>query len=288
MSDLHVRNHSVETFTGLYLPMPARLLQSEVHVWLCTYDHVVPADLVHARLLDLSSDELDRHARYTHDDARIQFLLGRSLLRRRLSAYFPHMLPQDWCFDHTTLGKPMLSTRHGIAPLHFNISHCEGIVAVAFSGIAPTGIDVEPYTRRGQLECIMRLAFTAREREQLQADQTFDALVRHWTKKEALLKAIGCGLSLAPHRLELLCTGHDAGRVWLWTSDDDTAYAWSLALHGKLMHPDIVVRAACSSLHPLRAGADTSKLCRVKPVHDVQYRILDRAETDAQVSRSAL
>lgn len=87
---------------------------------------------------------------------------------------------------------------------HFNISHAGRGMAFAFSEKQELGIDIEAVARRhGPLELAARF-FTAAETEALSAlapSRQGAAFVRLWTCKEAVLKALGHGISFGLDRL---------------------------------------------------------------------------------------
>lgn len=109
-------------------------------------------------------------------------------------------------------GRPTLRSR---ASLSFNLSHSGSLALVAVTEGATVGVDVEAYTRRPT----ERLAHRSLSSVEL-ADWTSlpdvdrdRAFFRHWTRKEALLKAQGRGIA----RLrELTATPAPAG----WTIED--------------------------------------------------------------------
>lgn len=100
-------------------------------------------------------------------------------------------------------GKPFLAEPH--AGLHFNLSHCEDLAIVALCCDGPVGVDIEPAGRAPSLlECVEvfchpdEIAALPVEEARRAA-----ALLEIWTGKEALLKALGTGLSLAPQTVAL-------------------------------------------------------------------------------------
>ncbi|MCQ2287203.1 MAG: 4'-phosphopantetheinyl transferase superfamily protein [Bacteroidales bacterium] len=95
-------------------------------------------------------------------------------------------LPQ---LSYNELGKPSLANYPSV---HFNMSHCKRAVAVAIHN-APVGIDVE-CDRRISPELIRRVC---NENEISAVNGAADSameFVRLWTRKEALLKCMGCGI----------------------------------------------------------------------------------------------
>lgn len=96
-------------------------------------------------------------------------------------------LPTFVCGEH---GKPTLAERPGV---HFNLSHCKQAIAVAV-GDKPVGIDVERFIEPS--DSLLRYCMSDTEIEQVRQsvhpEQTFAAL---WTRKEALVKYYGTGIT---------------------------------------------------------------------------------------------
>ncbi|MBX3701889.1 MAG: 4'-phosphopantetheinyl transferase superfamily protein [Dokdonella sp.] len=98
-------------------------------------------------------------------------------------------------------GKPRLA---GKVPLQFNLSHCPGHVMLAFAWAQPLGVDIEARGRRVSVLEVARRFFHADEAAalaELPAALQLDAFVALWTHKEALLKALGDGLSFGLDRI---------------------------------------------------------------------------------------
>lgn len=108
-------------------------------------------------------------------------------------------------------GKPFLATPHD--GLHFNLSHCEDLALVALCRDGPVGVDIEPAGRAPSLlECVEAFCHPD-EAAALPGEEAARAaaLLEIWTGKEALLKALGTGLSLAPQTVMLArATAEDA------------------------------------------------------------------------------
>ncbi len=109
-------------------------------------------------------------------------------------------------------GKPFLGAPH--AGLHFNLSHCEDLALVALCSDGPVGVDIEPAGRAPSLlECVEVFCHPD-EAAALPAEEAAraSALLEIWTGKEALLKALGTGLSLAPQTVMLARATDDDAR----------------------------------------------------------------------------
>ncbi len=150
----------------------------------------------------LTANEQERAGRFRFEADRRRWSACRSALREIL-AHELGMTAKDVPIVIDSMGKPMLA-----APwqdLHFNLSHCDGLAVVALSRDAPVGIDIEHETRAAALpECETSFCHPA-ELASL-PDKTPDraiALLDLWTAKEALLKALGTGLTSAPEKLRI-------------------------------------------------------------------------------------
>ncbi len=124
--------------------------------------------------------------------------LGRALLRRGLDELFHIRLSSDEPDSKIRLhehGKPYLPEYPGI---HFNISHCDGLVICGFD-THPIGTDAEKI--RPFPDALLRRLLTPKERDFFERSAACESLrlewlYRYWTLKESYLKQVGCGLSL--------------------------------------------------------------------------------------------
>lgn len=98
-------------------------------------------------------------------------------------------------------GKPYAPS---LAGLDFNLSHARNHVLLAFARNQPLGVDLERIDRRLALEDLARRFFAPEEADaldRLSDDERLPAFLRLWTCKEAVLKAIGAGLSFGLERV---------------------------------------------------------------------------------------
>ncbi len=97
---------------------------------------------------------------------------------------------EDMTFGYGEHGKPFLI---GHDDLHFSISHCRTALAVALSD-RPIGIDVESLRHAG--DALMRRTMNRTELSMILADDNPDMeFTRLWTRKEAVLKLRGTGIT---------------------------------------------------------------------------------------------
>ncbi len=102
-------------------------------------------------------------------------------------------------FEEGPFGKPVLSNPARCA---FNMSHSEDVALIAMADTGEIGVDVEMLRPMPDAAALARQNFSASENDELastpQGDQAL-AFLLGWTRKEACLKAIGSGLSIAPN-----------------------------------------------------------------------------------------
>ena len=118
-----------------------------------------------------------------------------------------------------THGKPQL--RDAAGRVAFSLAHAGRRAVVAVTAGTPVGVDVEEVTRGFTAdEPLVRSALCGREAEtlaRLPAVQRAAAFLRYWTRKEAILKATGDGLTVAPAALEV-SGPHELPRLRAWNA----------------------------------------------------------------------
>jgi 4'-phosphopantetheinyl transferase len=157
------------------------------------------SDAVAAFARLLSAEERERWQRYRVEDARLQYLVGRALVRTTLSRYAD--VPEDaWEFSLNRYGRPDVAKPETHRDLRFNLSHTEGLVACAIARDAALGVDVENIARRVEVAALAPRVFAPAELASLAGippEEQRDLFFCYWTLKEAYIKARGKGISLA-------------------------------------------------------------------------------------------
>jgi 4'-phosphopantetheinyl transferase len=95
-------------------------------------------------------------------------------------------------------GKPLLAGAHGLG---FNLSHSGDFGLLAVGRAAHVGADVEEIVARGNVRDLARSVCSAEEQQSLDDVDVaglLPAFLTCWTRKEAVLKALGTGLVLEP------------------------------------------------------------------------------------------
>ena len=139
--------------------------------------------------LQAAPDEWERATRFAHAIDAVRHLAGRALVRRVLQEAFG---PEAAVFCRTPHGKPFCPN----AAVHFSISHSGMMVWTAFCREAPVGIDVEEERDIPDLPDLTAQLHPQEQAElrRLPQGTRNTAFYRCWTRKEAVLKALGTGL----------------------------------------------------------------------------------------------
>ncbi|MFC5648727.1 4'-phosphopantetheinyl transferase family protein [Paenibacillus solisilvae] len=148
----------------------------------------------------LDNEERTIYERYLVDHKKIEFYTGRLLLKKILGQMLG-IQPEKIAFKKNPFGKLYLHPNCvNEAPIFFNLSHSKRIVACVISSIDEAGIDVEGINKN-PLE-LMPVVFVSQEQMLIEAEITIakkvEAFYRVWTRKEAVMKAVGKGFSLPP------------------------------------------------------------------------------------------
>ena len=179
------------------------LRTGECQVWWARPTAGTPALLA---LLD--AGERGRCARFQRDDDRARYLaahaLARLVLAGQLGVPAPALAFEAVCRhcgagDH---GKPRLGIAGG--GIEFSLSHSGARVVLALARDASIGVDVERLNAGRDFSALAPAVLSAAEQRAVAAlpeAERAAAVLRYWTRKEALLKATGHGLGVAPGSL---------------------------------------------------------------------------------------
>ena len=145
----------------------------------------------------LNDDERARAARFHFAPDRARFVTSRIALRHILGEALG-VEPAGVRFALGVHGKPEIVRDCNEGDWRFNLSHSGNISLIAVTQGRPVGIDVEILRRlpRQMIEILPSLSPAERLALRLVAEPARPtAFLRCWTRKEALIKAIGAGLT---------------------------------------------------------------------------------------------
>ena len=181
-----------------WIALDPRQNASPFEVWRIDLHHTPTA----AELFALSSAELGRASRFVFERDRRRHLAAhcalRYLLGRRTGS-----APQALDFGHGPFGKPHLA---GFPECRFNMSHSADLALIVIGESAEVGVDLEVLRPMSDATALAEQHFTANECAALAAvpaEERDRAFLECWVRKEAVLKAIGSGLSIEPHTFEV-------------------------------------------------------------------------------------
>jgi 4'-phosphopantetheinyl transferase len=140
-------------------------------------------------------------------------------------------------------GKPRLEPGSEAGWLRFNLSHTRGRALLGLARDREVGVDVERIASDRAISTIADELFSPREAAVLRSfppSARIPAFFRLWTRKEAVLKAIGTGLGLGPALDEIEVLSRTvAARGVSWALRDvnvGPGYAAALAVEGTAAH----------------------------------------------------
>ena len=144
----------------------------------------------------LTSEEAERGRRLVAPAVRRAFVAGRWLLRSVLAS-LAGVEPRSLELRAGAHGKLFLVGHEQLAAC-FNLSHSGDLVALALVRARPIGVDIEAERPFTDAALLAGRILSPRERERfesLPADARSAALLTAWTRKEAVLKAMGTGIA---------------------------------------------------------------------------------------------
>ncbi len=196
----------------------------EIEVWLAHLD--VGADQAGRCASLLSPDEQRRAELFHFERDRRRFIVARGILRLLLCSHLD-MTPAAIAFGYAKNGKPLVSEHQ----TQFNVSHAHERALYAISRRCALGIDIEYINRDVDYSGLAQRFFTRRESAALQRIPESDrkrAFFACWTRKEAVIKATGDGLSLPLDQFEVTIAPDAAPRILDFTAATQHVADWTL------------------------------------------------------------
>ena len=174
------------------------LSEEEAHLWLVRPDDIRDEKRLEGYQGLLSPDEKRQYDRFHFDRHRHLYLVARALVRTTLSPYLDGP-PESWTFERNAHGRPEVAPLHDACGLRFNLSHTSGYAGLVVTRTVDCGFDVENTGRLADPMTLVERFFASREVAGIRAmpaGERVSGFFRHWTLKEAYIKARGMGLAL--------------------------------------------------------------------------------------------
>ncbi|MEM7053600.1 MAG: 4'-phosphopantetheinyl transferase superfamily protein [Pseudomonadota bacterium] len=213
--------------------LPLRELQrpasGQVHVWF--------VQLQNLPVMEVTAPD-DLKARLS------QRRMGQKFLLRLLLGAYLGVPGRSIQMATNPSGKPALAGDWANSGLSFNLSHAGDWLVIAVADSVAVGIDIESSQRSLRWRKLSRRYFSAAEADWLDAmDDVEGALqfLKHWTAREALIKAMGCTIAGNISSVVLQTTA--TPQIELLPEDWPTADHWQLNL---IEHsPNLIAHLAC-------------------------------------------
>ncbi len=146
----------------------------------------------------LSPDEIHRANRFGLTDHKTCYIICRGMLRWALGLVM-NIPPDRLSFTYNSYGKPGLVTEQNRNNIHFNLSHAGDYGLIALASKVEIGADLELIRPMVNIPHLVERFFTPPEKEIFKSIQSrkrrHEAFFRWWVQKEAVLKALGRGIS---------------------------------------------------------------------------------------------
>jgi 4'-phosphopantetheinyl transferase len=196
---------------------------NELDLWIAGTD--LSTRVIESLHQTLDQREKAQAVRFRLPEHRSRYIAAHGILRSVLANYL-ETAPSQIEFEHNSYGKPFLAGTTDRSKVSFNMSHTNALVAVAVAWNRQVGVDIEYIQTTKEMDDIANRYFPPDECRML-ADapansrpQIFHML---WSRKEALLKAAGVGLS---ESLDTL----DISKYWVCDLSVPPGYAGAVAL----------------------------------------------------------
>lgn len=205
-----------------------RLLNDDIHVWRASLE--VPSARLEYLYRMLSEDEVNRAKQYCFEQVRRRFIIRRGLLRCILSGYLGQS-PREISFSYNSYGKPALVSISGKPALYFNVSHSGALVLYAITQNQEVGVDIERIRLVEDAEDIVKRFFSSREKAEfstLPERIKKQAFFTCWTRKEAVIKAMGQGLSYRLNKFSVSMIPDEKTRLVKTKGHENKETIWCL------------------------------------------------------------
>ena len=205
-----------------------RNLQNQVHIWAVDLDHLKLRGYRDDQRLPES--ERDRSERFRFEIISVRYVKCHYLLRVLLGQYlgtdFYHQ--EFYCNQH---GKPSLKNERGSNSIYFNLSNSENICVFVFTEDGDIGVDVEKIHDMTNMDSIVESFFSPSENINfcsLPKQSRKKSFFKYWTRKEALLKAMGIGLSFPLDKVDVISGQEESSDAFIKTTELNSKTEWTI------------------------------------------------------------
>jgi 4'-phosphopantetheinyl transferase len=212
----------------IFPPSDLTLGDGEVDIWSGALDQPVPE--LHRFIQTLSADERIRTARFHFQEDRKRFIVRHGMLRMILGCYLGVEASElQFCYGKNR--KPAIVETFGKRTIRFNLSHSNGVAIFAFARDREIGVDIEYIRNIPEMEQIAERFFSIKENEILESLPKInkkEAFYNAWVCKEAIVKALGDGLSRPLDKFDVSLVPGEPAKLLRMEGDLREASRWSI------------------------------------------------------------
>ena len=193
---------------GCFVPDVLELKTGQVHIWKVSFN--LPDNVILTLKNLLSDEEINRAERFRFHHLRRRYIVFHSTLKKILGRYLG-LKEEEISFEQGPHGKPAVLEELNSENIRFNMSKSSETGVYAFMLQGELGIDIENIRPFPNMNAIVERHFSENETcvyEELPNEEKLDWFYTIWTRKEALLKAIGLGLYLPLEEMDVSDTGN--------------------------------------------------------------------------------
>ncbi|GBE04449.1 4'-phosphopantetheinyl transferase sfp [bacterium BMS3Abin10] len=223
-------------------PQNLVLKHEEIHVWCASLDQ--PVSRFQMLSQTLSPDEHMRAERFHFEKDRNHFIISHGILRTILGSYLS-VEPDKLQFCYGKYGKPALADISGNGRICFNSSRSEWRALYVFTLDREIGVDIEHIHDISEMDQIVERFFSVTENEVFHAlpeSKKKEAFFNCWTRKEAVIKAIGDGLYCPLDKFDVSLSPGEPADLLSIEGDSIKASGWYI----QDLSPDSEFAAACA------------------------------------------
>ncbi len=223
-------------------------VHTQLHAWLVALD--LPDDQVAGLAGLLDATELAAANRFAFEADRRRHIVAHAALRDILSRYTGIPL-EALAFESGPQGKPFLAEGLSPVPPSFNLAHGGELALVGVAAAGDVGVDIELRRPIPDLDALARRVLSAAEQDQLAslcAGDRLDGFLAAWTRKEAVVKAIGVGLQLPLDAFDVRLDPSGAAELLAMRAPEGQGRWWCVAFRpDRGYHAAVAVRGAVVS-----------------------------------------
>lgn len=209
-------------------PADLVLAPGEIHVFAFAVD--LPPSQVERLAQLLSNDERARAERFRRAEDSEHFVVRRARMRAILGRY----LKQEATglrFCYGAQGKPAFPPDAEGNRIRFNLTRSQGLGLLAVQVDEDLGIDLERVRPFPDALAVARRLFAPAEYEALRSlpsEEHSIAFFRYWTRKEAVVKSLGRGLSIPVNAFTLSQNPGESAELLIVAAEGGATPRWSL------------------------------------------------------------